>query len=132
MPLKSCPYCGRIHAKTYDCGRIPKRQRDKGTVEASFRSTRAWTKASIRIRERDRYMCVYCYKTTGTVTTDDIEVHHIIPIKADYNQRLDGSNLLSLCRLHHEEAEQGLIRKDVLLSMAREQEEASQSGLPAL
>lgn len=132
MPLKSCPYCGRIHPKGYDCGRLPKYGRHKGTDEQRFRSSTRWTTKSLRIRERDHYMCVYCMQHDNHINTADIEVHHIIPVKEDYNRRLDDSNLISLCREHHEQAEACVIKRDTLLSMAARQEELYSNGLVCL
>lgn len=88
---------------------------------------------STMIRERDHYMCVYCKEHDDTVTRSEIEVHHIIPVREDYDRRLDGDNLISLCRVHHEEAEQGTIRRDVLKAMAAKQEEKwMESYIPGL
>lgn len=132
MPLKACPYCGRIHPKGFDCGRLPKRGSQKDTVEQRFRSSTRWTRKSIRIRERDHYMCVYCMQHDKRINTDDIEVHHIVPVKEDYDRRLDDDNLISLCREHHEAAEAHVISRDTLLSMARAQEELYSNGLACL
>lgn len=132
MGLRSCPYCGRIHARGFDCGKIPKYGAQKGTGEQRFRHSTAWTRASIRIRERDHYLCVYCMQHDKRITTEDIEVHHIVPISEDYNRRLDDDNLISLCREHHEQAEASVIKRDVLQAMARAQEELYFEGLPCL
>lgn len=133
MPLKACPYCGRIHPRGFDCGRLPaKYGRKKGAAEERFRSSAAWTRKSIQIRERDKYMCVYCMQHDKRITTEDIEVHHIIPVREDYDRRLDDDNLISLCRVHHEAAEACVIKRDTLQSMARHQEDESSIGLPCL
>lgn len=122
MALKSCAYCGRIHPRGYICDRRPKRKKYKDTDESKFRSTSAWTKKSISIRERDKYVCIYCLEIEHKITTSEIEVHHIIPVKDDYEKRLDDSNLISLCREHHEAAEEGKIKRELLLKLAEEQE----------
>lgn len=132
MPMKSCAYCGRIHARGYDCGKIPHYGRQKGTDEQRFRHSTAWTKKSIQIRARDMYMCVYCMQHDKRINTEDIEVHHIIPVKADYDRRLDDYNLISLCREHHEAAEANMIRRDVLIHMVERQEEERQKDLSCL
>lgn len=133
MPLYSCKYCGRIHPKGFDCGRKPKHGSDKDTEERRFRSSQRWTKMSASIRERDHYMCVYCKQQENKVTRKEIEVHHIIPVKEDYDRRLDGDNLISLCREHHEAAEAGQISRKLLLSLAKQQEDHyMESFLPAL
>lgn len=123
MPLYSCKYCGRIHPKNFDCGRKPKHGSVTDTEERRFRSSAKWTKMSSSIRERDHYMCVYCKQQEDRITRAEIEVHHIIPVSEDYGLRLDSENLISLCREHHEQAEQGKIKRSVLQSMAARQEE---------
>ena len=47
-------------------------------------------------------------------TYDNLQVHHIIPIAKDYNKKLDSDNLITLCRMHHEQAERGLITEEEL------------------
>jgi predicted restriction endonuclease len=66
------------------------------------------------------------------INTEDIEVHHIIPVKEDYDRRLDGDNLISLCREHHEAAEACVIKRDTLMTMAARQELSDNSLLPCL
>ncbi len=77
-------------------------------------------------------MCVYCMQHDKAINTEDIEVHHIIPIKDDYDGRLDSYNLISLCRAHHEQAEAGAIKRDVLQAMAATQEDLFNQSLPCL
>lgn len=124
--LKSCKYCGRIHESKYDCGKKPIRKKIR-TRQNSFRSTQAWTRKSIEIRQRDKYLCQICirklYGTRQQYNHRNIEVHHIIPVSEDWERRLDNETLLSLCEEHHEAAECGEIPREVLLSIAREQEE---------
>ncbi len=50
-------------------------------------------------------------------------MHHIIPLSADYEKRLDDDNLITLCRFHHEQAERGIISKRELLKLAAEEVE---------
>ena len=76
---------------------------------------------SVIIRQRDRYMCVYCWQHDHVITTADLEVHHIVPIDTDYDKRLDEENLITLCRYHHELAEQGSIDSSTLMSMVEVQ-----------
>ena len=47
--------------------------------------------------------CIYRY------TYKELEVHHIVPIEEDYSKRLDETNLITLCRYHHELAEKNTI-----------------------
>lgn len=130
--LKSCKYCGRIHDSKHDCGEKPVRKKIR-TIQNGFRSTQAWKRKSIEIRQRDRYLCQICirmlYGTEQQYNNHDIQVHHIIPVAEDYDRRLDNDNLISLCERHHEAAEHGDIPRGILLAIAREQEEGG-AGIP--
>lgn len=59
----------------------------------------AWKRAREIIRIRDNGLCQECFKqkrlTVGTI------VDHIIPIKQDWNKRLDEDNLQLLCQACH-------------------------------
>lgn len=77
-------------------------------------------------------MCVYCMQHDKRINAADIEVHHIVPIHEDYDRRLDDDNLISLCREHHEAAEANMIKRQVLLDMARAQEDVQLNGLVCL
>ena len=50
----------------------------------------------------------------------DLQVHHIISIEEDYSRRLDSTNLITLCPMHHKKAEQGIITREELLKMIKE------------
>ncbi len=53
---------------------------------------------------------------------DTLSVHHIVPVKEDYKKRLDNKNLLTVCRMHHEMCENGLISREEQMSIAMQQE----------
>jgi predicted restriction endonuclease len=118
--LKTCSICGRIH----DFNKICKRQSKKNDTSAnSFRKTNKWTEMSKAIRKRDKYLCKVClsekYDTQYKYTYKELEVHHIVPIEEDYSKRLDSSNLITLCRMHHEMAERGDISREELLKLIK-------------
>lgn len=100
---RSCSVCGRIHPEDKMC----KRSYKKNTIESKFRNTNAW------IKKRDKYLCQLCLKD-NVYNYDDLQVHHIIPIAKNYDRRLDSDNLITLCRMHHEQAEKGIISKEEL------------------
>ena len=124
---KSCPYCGRIHERNYVCPKKPAPQKRKkySTDQNKFRSKNAWTRKSIAIRKRDGFMCQVCvrglYDPEKIYQTDNLEVHHIVPLKNDYNLRLDDENLITLCEKHHEMAEAGMIPVSLLKRIVKEQ-----------
>lgn len=126
--LKGCKYCGRIHDSRFDCGHKPVRKykckRDDNA--AQFRRSQRWKDKSIRVRERDHYLCQCCIRNfRGTVrrlNNSDLSVHHAIPVSEDYSRRLDDDNLVTLCAVHHEMAECGAISRDEILKIIQEQE----------
>ena len=61
--------------------------------------------------------CEQCGITHWLNQPIKLEVHHIVPIEEDYTKRLDSSNLITLCRYHHEMAEANEISKEELLGM---------------
>ena len=117
--LKSCKHCGRIHDSKYMCPSKPRRNNYKDvTEEDKFRSTYVWQKKRESIKQRDNYLCQVCirklYNTLKQYNYEDIQVHHIVPLKEDYELRLEDDNLISLCKYHHELAEKGEIPREIL------------------
>ncbi len=117
--LKACQYCGRIHSKKTDCAAKIRTLRERDTVQReresmirSFRSSGAWRKKADEMRKRDKGLCLVCRAELNTLgrctgTLIGIEVHHIVPLSVDFDERLNDDNLITLCRLHHEQAEAG-------------------------
>lgn len=112
-----CTVCRSVHdgkcprPKTYAPKRI--------SAADKFRSTRSWKRKAAAILERDIHCCRVCLKA-GLLNNRELSVHHIIPLSADYERRLDDDNLITLCRFHHEQAERGIIPKRELLKLAAE------------
>lgn len=109
---RSCSVCGRIHQEDKMCKRVYK----KNTKESKFRNTNAWIKKRNQIKKRDKYLYQLCLKD-NVYNYDDLQVHHIIPIAKNYDRRLDSDNLITLCRMHHEQAEKGIITKEELYEL---------------
>lgn len=124
--LKSCSYCGMIHDKKDICPKKPKRVKEVDRVHR-FRTLQVWIKKRNHIRERDNHLCQVCirklYNTFNQYTYDDLQIHHIVDLREDWDRRLDDNNLIALCRQHHEAAEKREIPREVLHSIAREQNE---------
>lgn len=131
--LKACSYCGRIHDSKYMCQQkeqnIKSRQSQRSKTNKKvydFHRSHKWKGKSVAIRERDNYCCQICvrglYNPDRKYETDNISVHHIVPIVEDWDKRLDDENLITLCEKHHEQAEKGEIKKEELKKIAQEQE----------
>lgn len=121
---KSCPYCGRIHEKNFNCGKRPQKKKLRYKKD-SFRSTAVWQHKREEIKQRDNYMCQICfrqlYQTIERFNAEDISVHHNIPLEEDYEKRLDNDNLITLCSYHHELAENQTIPRSLIRKIIAEQ-----------
>jgi 5-methylcytosine-specific restriction endonuclease McrA len=115
----------RIHDTKFDCGKKPQRRKEKNDKDR-FRSTAAWQRKTVEIKNRDSYLCQVCirklYDTYRQYTYDGLEVHHVIPLQEDFDRRLDNESLITLCERHHEMAERGEIPRGELLNIVQEQE----------
>ena len=128
--LKSCKYCGKIHDKKIDCRQkketLKKYREKKDDIETRFRWTSAWKRKAEMIKKRDLYLCQVCirelYDTDRRYNTEDLSVHHIIGLRQDYDRRLDDDNLITLCRRHHEMADDGRIAATELRDIVTEQQ----------
>ena len=123
--LKSCSYCGRIHDSKYICSAKPKKNR--AITEADkFRWTSIWQRKREEIKKRDLYLCQICirelYNTITKYNTEELSVHHNIPISVEYNKRLDNSNLLTVCDYHHNMCDRGEISRNEVQRIIDEQE----------
>lgn len=121
----TCSICGVVK-RGHKCPYKKDRRTDKNSKADKFRKSKAWTKKSIEIRQRDRYLCRVCeanlYNTIQQFNYDKLEVHHITPVNEDYNKRLDNDNLITLCNYHHKMAEAGDIPREELKGLIKSYE----------
>lgn len=126
LPMKkACPYCGKIHDKKDVCIKRPIRRRSMNSPnrEDIFRWSYDWKMKREYIMIRDRYLCAACYNnlegTVARLNNAELSVHHIQPLKTNWELRLCDGNLITLCRKHHEMAESGVICADLLLNLIK-------------
>lgn len=96
--LTQAGYCEQHKTTKADNHRYyDKYQRNK--KHDQFYHSAAWKRARDLIRIRDNGLCIECFNakriTVGTI------VDHIIPIKQNWNKRLDEDNLQLLCQACH-------------------------------
>ena len=81
--LKTCSKCGVVN-EDHICPYKTYRKKSKNSKADIFRKSKGWTKKSLEIRQRDKYLCVVCinnlYNTINTYNYNKLEVHHITPI----------------------------------------------------
>lgn len=124
--LKSCKYCGKMHEHNVTCPYKPKKKDKIVTPDDNitlFRWSKQWRHKRDEIKELDNFCCVVCrhnlYDTRTQYTTEGLSVHHIEPLRIAYDKRLDNNNLITLCSMHHAQAEEGYISKRMLKQMIR-------------
>lgn len=133
LMLKSCKYCGRVHDEHNICPQkkeaLERRERAKNSHrgrEGEFdylRHKNRWARTRDYVYHRDRCLCLCCLaELDGTVArynTQGLEVHHIIPLNADPSKAYDTSNLITVCRRHHDDCESGVIGRDIQSILAQ-------------
>jgi 5-methylcytosine-specific restriction endonuclease McrA len=119
---KSCKHCSRIHGEDYVCPNKPANR----TEQYVLRSTSRWGKTRDMIRKRDTYLCQVCLRN-GVYTCDDIEVHHAIKIDDNKELAFEPTNLVTLCKEHHRQADDGKIPFKIIKEIIGEQEAKSLS-----
>ena len=104
---RTCTICGGIHHEDNMCKRYYK----KNTKASKFRNSNAWIIKREQIKQRDKYLCQVCLKDS-IYNSDDLQVHHIIPIDKDYDLKLDEDNLITLFSDKFEEYLEGNWERD--------------------
>jgi 5-methylcytosine-specific restriction endonuclease McrA len=108
-----------------DCGKKPQQKKER-TETVKFRSSAAWQHKVAEILERDLRLCQICirnlYGTVNQYTYNNLEVHHAVKIEENFEKRLDNDNLLSLCVMHHKQADSGEIPRASILKVISAQE----------
>ncbi len=122
---KSCKYCGRIHDEAYVCMAKPAK-RKKIDDAVRFRNSMTWHKKRQQIRQRDCYLCQVCirelYGTRRKYNYEGLQVHHAVAVNKSEELRLDASNLITLCSMHHAMCDKGEIPYDEVKQIILEQE----------
>lgn len=128
---KSCSFCGKIHKMGVVCPKKEKKKYKKineldeeNKAYKKFLSSVEWQKKREEIKTRDLYLCPICrrqkkYDGSQRYGEQKLEVHHIFNVRKHWDMRLDNYNLITLCELHHREAETGLLSKRMLRDLAR-------------
>ena len=123
---KTCRHCGRIHKEGYVCSKRSSKNKKKADEASRFRSTFAWQEKRRQIKERDNYLCQVCirdlYNTWRKYNHQGLQVHHAVPIDANEELRLEDSNLITLCLMHHAMCDKSEIPYDEIKEIIIEQE----------
>jgi len=132
--FKSCQYCGGIHETTYECPSKPKRKYKQNKYSEvngeikRFRGSTTWQNKREDIQQRDLHMCQVCIRLlydwcTVQYNYENTSVHHIDKLSDAFDKRLNNYNLVTLCPCCHTAADQDKIPMNILLDIARQQED---------
>ncbi len=113
-----CTVCHKIHEG--HCVPLARFNTPRNSAADKFRNSKPWKHKAAAILDRDFHCCRVC-ASGGVICTRGLSVHHIIPLAADYDKRLDDDNLITLCRYHHEQAERSAIPAARLRRLAAEE-----------
>ena len=117
---KACSKCGKIHDVNYKCNH---ENVHKDETERKLRSKYIWTKKSREIRERANFLCEVC-RDKGEFVYENVEVHHILPLRGHHDLFLSNENLICLCTECHRKAENGEIDIEYLKKLAEMREKS--------
>lgn len=106
--FKACSRCGRIHLAGHRCYANSKNYYQHDAEIKKFRNSGAWRNKAEEIKTRDKFLCQICLKK-NIFNYKELSVHHIQPIAENQELRLENSNLITVCELHHKECEVGKI-----------------------
>lgn len=118
MPIyKRCSRCGKRIESSSKCSCLKERHREydrysRDRRSKQYYSSREWEIARDNALTADGGIDVYMYMTEGIVLLADT-VHHIVPLKDDWNKRSVISNLMSLNHDTHSMIEQ-MYKKDIV------------------
>lgn len=104
MPIyKRCSRCGRRLPSGCRCPCMKARHKEydrysRDKKSKQYYDSKEWQQVRTRALERDGGIDVYLFMSKGHVVLADT-VHHIIPLKDDWDQRNHIDNLMSL---HHD------------------------------
>lgn len=111
MPIyKRCSRCGKRIPSGSTCPCIKQRHREydrysRDKKSKNFYGGKEWEMTRAAVLDVDDGIDVYLYMTQGVIVAADT-VHHIIPIKDDWERRVDIDNMMSLSSDTHSMIEQ--------------------------
>ncbi len=110
MPIyKRCSRCNKRIPEGTTCECVKKRDReryreyDRSRRDAkakAFYGSKEWESVRAAVIDMDDGIDVYLYMTRGIIEAADM-VHHIVPLRDDWDKRADIGNLISLSNRTH-------------------------------
>nr|DAM36791.1 MAG TPA: NinG recombination protein [Caudoviricetes sp.] len=82
--------------------------------KVQFRGSSQWKKKRLEILKRDHKQCCICGSKIG------LQVHHIISLDINDKLKLENNNLITLCKLHHNQVHNGAYSTIYLANLINE------------
>ena len=105
-----------MHDENHICSKKPIKKKKINDV-TRFRNSPKWQRKRKQIKERDNYLCQICireiYGTKRKYNHENLQVHHAIPINTNEDLKLDESNLITLCSMHHSMCDKKIPYKEI-------------------
>ena len=122
-----CSNCGREIEKGSKCVCGIDKERYKrynkyvrwnkdNVLYSKFYSSVEWKRLSNYIRSKYNNMCLMCLLENKEINVADV-THHIIPIRKDFNKRLQEDNLITLCYGCHNKIDHENITEEYIKHM---------------
>jgi 5-methylcytosine-specific restriction enzyme A len=128
---KTCQHCSMpiVYGTCSGC----KPATSDRSLSSKVTSSGKWKKVRDMVRDRDSQICQACLSGNHFVPNNrldaPIEIHHIIKVTEDLTLAYDSTNLIALCKYHHEEADHGKISKHDLQAIALKNEAKYNGGV---
>lgn len=100
-----CSSCGKRYStkqcsckKTENRNEYQKKYYEENSEHLKLLRTARWSRLRRVIIHRDNGICQRCYSKYGIITSDELQVHHILP-RIKYPELIyDETNLITLCK----------------------------------
>lgn len=98
--IRFCDKCSETQRKREQVKYYKERTKERDEKYNQFYKSKEWKRLRQVVVVRDHAICQDCLK--NNIITQYNTVHHIIPIKIEWNKRLDINNLICLCESCHQ------------------------------
>lgn len=117
--LITCSKCGKIHKRNGCQAKKYHRKYVKTETYNKIIKSKQWTETSRFVKSLDCFQCLVCCDLNIPLSEYNtlLEVHHIIKINDDETLAFELNNLITLCKLHHRQADDGVLSKHYLKSL---------------
>jgi hypothetical protein len=105
----------KCHDHNHKCG-VGRFERYKDDEAYKLRNDRRWWATRDEAKDRDKHLCVACRLDNNPFyNAYQLEVHHILGVRARPDLVYEVSNTITLCNFHHKQVHDGKLDLEDLL-----------------